>query len=258
MKKPDKSLLFSWLSVILGILLGLVTIAGMVWADFESSLFPYGLVGERTAKPLKCPVFMTTSETREISLTLKNPEEIKRSRFAEGTIIEGDLSQIRIENHKVTIEPGGKEKISWKIYPEDVVYGRLVLFRVYVKHAHPFPSLEETCGVLVFDIPSLTGKQMMGILLGLMLALMIGGNAVLLFKYRKELVFQYHEDTLGSRRKYISQTILALTIIVLLGFLISFTGNWIFGFILLLVSIAILLNLLERSLTLFLLEFRQS
>jgi hypothetical protein len=183
---------------------------------------------------------MTGDESRQITLTLSNPEDRERSRFAEGMVIEGDITHIRKMNRKVSIKPGGKEVVAWAIYPEDAVYGRLVLFRVYVKQTHSTPSLEGTCGVLVLDIPILTGRQVMGVLLGLTLTLILSGNAVLLFLYVK--------DFLGSWHRYLSREMGAMSLFTLLGIWAAYVGNGTFGFIFLLTAFFMLSHLSLRSL----------
>jgi hypothetical protein len=241
MDKQDKWFLVGMLGVILGNVLGGILIASMVWADFEASLFLFSLIGERyVVKNLDCPVLMTRNETREVSFTLRNPGEKERSRLVKGTISEGHVERTREIKREVTIEPGGKGKVTWDIYPEDAAYGRIVLFHVYVWRANPYPSLEGTCGVLVLDIPSLNGSQVMGIVLGFISTLILGGVAVLIFIYWNEL--------LGAQRRYVSRAMFAVTIFIILGIGFSFLGYWEFGFMCLLASFFILVYLAARSL----------
>jgi len=223
MNNNNKWFITGTVTVILGNLLGFALILGMVWADYEGSLFLPSLMGEKyVVKNLNCPVLMTRKETREINFTLGNPGEKERSRLLEGMISEGHVKRTREEKREVTIEPGEKEKVTWKIYPEDAVYERIVLFHVYVWRAYPYPSLEATCGVLVLDIPFMTGKQVMGIVLGIFSILTLGGNTVLLL--------QYWKDLLGPRRRYVSKAMFAMSVFTILGIWISFLGYWEFGF----------------------------
>ncbi|MFO8036256.1 MAG: hypothetical protein R6U57_06500 [Anaerolineales bacterium] len=241
MDKQDKWFVTGTVAVILGNLLGFILILGMVWADFEGSLFLPSLIGDKyVVRNLDCPVLMTRNETREISFTLRNPGEKERSRLLEGMISEGHVKRTREIKREVTIEPGGKEKATWDIYPEDAVYERIVLFHVYVWRASPYPSLEATCGVLVLDIPILTGAQLMGIVLGLILTLILGGNTVLLLQYWKDLV--------GARRRYLSRAMFAMSIFTILGIWLSTLGYWEFGSILLFASSTILVYLAASSL----------
>jgi len=240
MDTKDKWFAASTIAVILGSLLGFILILGMVWADFEGSLFLPSLIGEKyVVKNLNCPALMTRNETRHISLTLSNSRENEQSRFVEGMISEGDIRQTRVIKQEVTIAPGAKEEVTWEIYPEDAAYDKVVFFHVYVKRAYSAPSLEGTCGVLVLDIPFLSGIQVMGIVLGLIFFLILGGNSILLFQYQKDLM--------GPRRRYMWRAMFAMSILTVLGIWTSIMGYWEFGFFFWFSSFAILVYLAART-----------
>lgn len=225
MEKQDRLFIIGMVSVIIGNLLGFLLAAGIVVADFEGSLFLFGLEGEKNARRLDCPALMTTNETREIRLILNNPSEREITRFVVATITEGSLTLNRRIKQNVPVDPGEKKEITWEIYPEDAAYGGIILFKVYVKRDYPYPSLNGDCGVLVLDIPLLTGNQVTGILLGLISTLLLGGNAVLQFQYRNAI--------LGPRRQNMSRAMFIMSLLVLLDILFSFLGTWVFGLILL-------------------------
>jgi hypothetical protein len=211
--------------VIIGNLLGVMIVAGMVWADFEGSLFIFGLDGKRRTRRLDCPVLMTQDDVREIKLTLKNPGEKNLSHYVVASISEGFLSLTRQEKENVSVGPGQRKTLTWEIYPEDAAYQRIVLFHVYLRRTYPYPSLDGTCGVLVLDIPGLKGSQVMGLALGLTFLLILGGNGILQLQYRNNL--------LGPQRQNISNAMFFMSILILLGMLIGSLGLWVLGLIIL-------------------------
>lgn len=235
MEKQNKIFIIGMVSVIIGNLLGLIMAVGMIWADLEGSLFIFGIMGEKSVKGLDCPVLMTTNETRKVRLTLKNPSQEKQTRYVKAKISEGYLTLSRSINESVTLDPGGKKKLSWEIFPEDAVYQRIVLFRVYVRKLYPYPSLDGTCGVLVLDIPFLTGNQVMAIALGITFLSILGGNAILQYQYRNSLLGPHHRKM--SRAMYI------MSILISVDMLISYMGFWVFGLVLLVVIVLMIMVL---------------
>lgn len=236
MDKIDRTFVVSMVCVIIGNLLGLMVTAGMVWADFEGSLFLHSLEGKRGVRRLDCPVLMTHNETREIRLTLKNPGDEDLSHFVVGTISEGYLNIMRQEKEKVVVEPRGKKTLTWEIYPDDAAYQRIVLFQVYVRRTYPYPSLGGTCGVLVLGIPGLKGSQVMTLALGLTFVLILGSNGI--------LQYQYRNAALGNRQQYMSKAMYVMSIIITLGMLISSLGYWLLGLILLVVILLMIIILI--------------
>jgi len=235
MDKQNKIFVIGMLSVIIGNLLGLILAAGMVWADLEGSLFLFGLIGDKTTRRLDCPVLMTTNETREVTLSLKNPSQEKDTRFVTTTISEGYLTLVREIKQNVSLDPGETKELSWEISPEDAVYRKIVLFRAYVKGSYPYPSLEANCGVLVLDIPFLKGAQVMGLTLGFTFLLMLAGNSI--------LQLQYRNARLGPRRQRMSRAMYIMSILIAVDLLISYLGFWVYGLILLVVIVMMIMIL---------------
>ncbi len=236
MDKQDKYFIVGMVYVIIGNLVGILLTAGMVWADFEATLFLFGLDGDKSVKRLICPVLMTTNETREINLTLKNPGNEKNSPFVEATISEGYLTLVRNIKQEVQLGPREKKTITWEIFPEDAAYQRIILFNVYVRQSYPHPSLDGKCGVLVVNVPYLKGKQVMAIALGLTFVMILGGNGI--------LQYQYRNAALGPRRQYMSKAMYVMSILITLGMLVSFVGYWLGGLIFLVILLIMIIILI--------------
>ncbi|MFO8037043.1 MAG: hypothetical protein R6U57_10495 [Anaerolineales bacterium] len=236
MDKKDRIFVIGMVCVVIGSLIGILLTAGMVWADLEAMLFIFGLEGDESTNDLDCPVLMTTNETREVSLTLKNPGENVNSPYVIATISEGYFTLTRNIKQEVKLDPGEKKKVSWEIFPEDAAYQRIVLFKVYVRQSYPYPSLKGNCGVLVLDVPLLKGKQVMALALGLTFVMILGGNAI--------LQYQYRNAALGPSRQYMSKAMYIMSILIALGILISYLGYWLGGLILLFIILIMIVILI--------------
>ena len=135
----------------LGILFGFVLCGLIVWGDLEASIFTNGVNGDSSVKNLKCPVMITSNETGTISVVLKNPAEKDSDRFLRTSVTEGHTTLVRETKTKVPLPANGKQKVEWKIYPEDAAFKRVVLFQVYVSAKYPYPSMSGYCGIIKVD-----------------------------------------------------------------------------------------------------------
>ncbi|HBY08395.1 MAG TPA: hypothetical protein DEH22_11610 [Chloroflexi bacterium] len=144
----------------LGIILAFGLAGIMVWGDLEGSLFTTGIRSDSSLSSLNCPVIITENETSTISVVLKNPADKALERKMLANITEGYASLVREIHTDLTIPAGGKQKVEWKIKPEDAAFGqRVILFRVYVHPHASHPSLGANCGVVKLGVQGLTGKQ---------------------------------------------------------------------------------------------------
>ena len=167
--KSNKKLMrvFGGVFITLGILVGFLICGVIVWGDLEASMFTDGIVGDKNISTLSCPVIITGNETGTISVVVKNQADRDSDRFLRATISEGYATLVREEKTKIPIPANGKQKVEWKIYPEDAAFKSVVLFRVFIPAKYPYPSLSGNCGVVKMDIPWLSGNQVLGLVAGL-------------------------------------------------------------------------------------------
>ena len=147
----------------IGIILGFVLSSLMIWGDLEASLFTSGLRADESLSTLKCPIIITSEETGTISATLNNPTEKTLERYLIANVSEGYASLVREIRTNLPIPPEEKQKVEWKIYPEDAAFDeRVILFRVYINPRHPHPSMGGNCGVVRVNLQGITGNQLVG------------------------------------------------------------------------------------------------
>ncbi len=221
-----------------GTLLGLLLVAAITWADMEAFFFQFGLDADQSINSLKCPVVISSDEVGEVSITLKNPDEDDMDRFVRAYITDGYFTMTRQYKGQFYIEAGEKERVAWEIFPEEAVYNRVILFRVYVHGHYPHPPMDGNCGVLVVDFLGLTGKQIFGLFLGLaLLGIIIGG----VLSYWKTLpvahpLFDVHRG------------LVALAVLFGLGLWVGLAGLWLLALLTLVASIFLIVSLVVRLL----------
>jgi hypothetical protein len=222
MKKRKRTFQITSLIIFsIGIILGMLLSGGVVWGDLEASIFDSSIKAKSTLS-LSCPVAITTHEVGEVSATLKNPTDREKSFYIRAHISEGYVSLKREIDQQIPVAPGESEKARWEIYPEDAAYNRIILFRAYVNPSYPIPSQGNFCGVLVLDIPWLTGTQVFLLLVGLSLVCVVSGI----------LLWQKVNRPMNKNVRSLSNAMIGLAVIVYGALLAGYLGIWILGVLL--------------------------
>ncbi|MCJ7552170.1 MAG: hypothetical protein MUQ30_21070 [Anaerolineae bacterium] len=215
----------------IGVLLGSVLVGLAVWGDLEATLFNPGIQEEAHLRQLRCPVMLTTSQdTGTISVRIRNTLDRATSFFARARISEGYLTLMREETAKVPLESRGTERLEWQVSAADAAFDRIIFFRVVISGGYPLPTRQGTCGIVVLDLPALTGNQVYALGTVISLICTIGGGAAW-------ITSQPHR--LGLKEQ-IARIIVFLAFVVILGIIVSLLGWWVFG---LLTLVIILLSI---------------
>ena len=219
-----------------GIVLGFIITAVIVWGDLEASVFTSGINGEKSLKNLNCPVFITPKEIGTVSVVLKNPANKLSDRYLRAYITEGYASLVRETKTKIPLPPNGKQKVEWKVYPEDAAYKRVILFRVYMNAKYPYPSMSGNCGIVKIDIPWLNGNQILIITSSLTLITMILGVVFI----------ELGSQETNSKRDTMKNAIYFLAGSLIFSSVVSYFGMWLVGLLGLAVGIILVGVILFR------------
>jgi hypothetical protein len=168
---------------------------------------------------------MTTSDTDVVSISLTNDTNQDLS-----PLIRTEISYFgaaRSESIHYPLAVGQTRKLVWPVTTEDMVFGHLVMARVYVYSAFTMPSQTDTCGTVMVNFPGLSGIQLFYLSLALILVCVLAGWSLWLA---------------GSRPIQTSELMalraMALyTIIVPIGLIAGFNGWWVLGLICAVISL---------------------
>jgi hypothetical protein len=221
---------------LLGLLLATALTAIALWPDFEATLFDPALTAEESLKGLNCPLVITGNESAQITSTFSNPFERKVDFLVRTRISMGGVTLIRQYSEMVELEAGEKREVAWPIYLDDAAFGRIILARAYAFRKYPMPSRARSCGILVLDMPALSGRQFVGVTLALSLASLIAGAVIWL----------RHERPLLERRLELTRAAGALAGLILLALVASMLSWWVVGLFLLVLALLLLVAALER------------
>lgn len=225
------------LAFVVSAAIGMALLSVAVWGDVEATMFAAAQNGEQRLGTLSCPVLITPQDNAEVSAKFHNPIERVIKPSVRFKISNGFLTFQQQENIKFELAPDESRKLAWEVNPDQAAYGKMVLVKVYLFRNYPIPSKDGTCGILVLDIPTLTGKQVVygstGVSFIGMLA-MIGfwrGNNRLMTKKQTEA--------------FRGMGILAGSIII--GLAASFMGHWLIGSVALVVAVLLTMGTLTQS-----------
>ena len=223
----------------IGIILGFILASIMVWGDLEASLFTSGNRADKSLATLKCPIVITSSETGYITAELNNPTTKPLERYLIANISEGYASLVREIRTNLPIPPEQKQKVEWKIYPEDAAFrDRVILFRVYINPRYPHPSLGANCGVVRLNVDGITGNQIVSSASFFALVSM-GFGAVMV---------ELGSRSSPNRSRNAIRNGYALAGVLIGAAIISYMGVWVLGFTLLAVSLLMVVILVTRKL----------
>ena len=222
-----------------GVLLGMALIAVTIWTDLEASFFDSMMAsrGDDPLKTLRCPVLMTTSEIGRISATFENTTDKPIELRLRAHVTDGFVTLMREVNTTLPLEPGEKKTAEFSLYASDRAYRRLILARVLQARHYPFPARQAACGVLVLDVPFLTGNQLFAITIAVTVLCLAGGIALW-----SVANWPLRRSALAAAR-----TMGALVVCLLIGFFVSLSGAWLIASLLFAINLLLIIEVLRQT-----------
>jgi hypothetical protein len=221
----------------IGIFFGLALAGSAVWADFEAQFYGFDHMGDEPIRTLECPVLMTVSETGHISATFSN-----RTQRPIEQLVRADISNFgpaRSISTRLSLAPGERKTVDWSVTSADIDLGRFIFARVYAYPAYPYPFREATCGIMVLNLPGLTG----GLVFALTITACLLGILIGLALWEK--------NSRPQKRRILesSHAMRFLAVIVLVALLTSLRGWWMIGGLCLVLAVLLITVLVYSVLT---------
>lgn len=210
-----------------GVLLGLTLSAGAVWGDLEATLFGVSITADASLKTLKCPVMMTSTESGTVAATFSNPTDRPISPKIQTHISHGYVTLKREIRTRVRLAPGESQQLAWPVASDDAAYGYLILVKVLALGQYPLPSRQASCGILVVNVPSLTGKQIIAFSFATSLSSMVLGTALCVVG----------SQPLSKQDRAAARAMSCIATTVLAAMLAALLGWWVLGGVLLVIAV---------------------
>lgn len=222
----------------IGFVLVLTLAAITVWGGMEAALFDPSISAEERLRSLRCPVLMTPEEEVKVRATFSNPSERRIQIPIRTRISHGHITLMREVAITLSLEPGEAQTLEWQVGSDDIVFGRFILIRVFGMRSAPLPSRAGSCGIMVLNVPFLTGSQLLLLWLGLgLLAMLIGGRLWLI-----------NVRPLNDQTRRVGRTITLLALIVIATLIAALFNYWAVGIPALALVLILLGTLLEKFL----------
>jgi hypothetical protein len=203
-----------------GILGGMVLFIFMNWAYFEAYFyFGYSAPADKPLTTLRCPLLMTTSDTGQVTIRLTNNTSMDLEPSISTDISNANVSRTIKFNYPIAA--GKTRKESWAVTSNDMVFGHLILARVYVFSTYTMPSRANTCGTVMVNLPWISGTLLFILALVFILACLAAGWYLWLGNSRP---FQSGEMTA-------TRAMALFTVAVVLGLTAGIAGWWLLGLI---------------------------
>ncbi|MBI1794736.1 MAG: hypothetical protein HYR70_11170 [Chloroflexi bacterium] len=155
-----------------GIFLGLTLAITVIWAALEAQTYFYTGATYEAFNGLRCPLFLTRSETGTITATFDNPggQEIQPYYKVETS---GLLAR-RFEN-QFTLAARESKSVQWTVDANDIDLGSFIFVKLNILPDANHWTRQALCGIFVLNVPGLTGEQILiSALLVSLLAIVIG------------------------------------------------------------------------------------
>lgn len=222
-----------------GVLLGMGLIAITVWTDLEASFFDSALAsqGGESLKNLRCPVLVTSSEVSTITATIKNPADKPVELRLRAHITDGFVTLVREVNATLQLEPGEKKTAEFFVTTEYATSHWLILVRVRQFRYSPLPARQASCGMLAVDLPFLTGGQLLALAVAVTLLGILGGMAL----------WSAGNWPLNRNAQATIRTMAALTVSLVVGFIVGFTGSWLLGTLLFAINLLLIFEIVRHA-----------
>lgn len=228
-KKPVYAiLLFS-----LGILFATGLTAILTWASLEADFYGFQrYASDERLGGLTCPPIMTPHETALISVKVDNPAKKEIT-----PIVRIDTSTAGVADTKqkqFRIQPGATSELTQTVSAENIDLGFFIFAKGFRYPAYPLASAEGTCGIMVLDLPILSGSQIFGLWLALSLVLTPLG------------LWRWNASFAAGEPHRAENAARALAVVAMVGLLVSISGLWLIGILFLALTLLLAVSILRQ------------
>lgn len=238
MKKKFSRVLGISLLLIGNLLMILVGVLSF-WGDFEAMFFDAAIKAQKRLKTLDCPAVITTNEIGTVSASFHNTDDEALTLDVRAFVTDGFITLMTEYYTDVYLEPDEVETVEWYVTADDAAYDRLILVRVHQMKESPLPYRNASCGIVVVNVPFLTGTQFIILTMAMGLVLTSGGIAFWVVN-SKPIVW-------GKRKVF--RTLILFSAISFLIAVSGLVGYWLLSMILTVIWLVMGISLIFHSLT---------
>jgi hypothetical protein len=217
---------------VIGIIIGMVIAITNFLPDFEAQQYGFTELTSDSFNTLRCPSYLGINHVGIIRASFSNPldrpiEPIIRIDISSPTLIDS-------RRQKINIQPGEKQSVEFQVSSANIDLGHFIFLKVFRYPTYPIPLQEATCGIWVYNIPGISGSQLL--IAGLVSSVILVVLGIFLW-VRASYPIQGRQQNQLNYLVFLA-LLLAITIII------SLLGMWLIGMILLVVNILMIVVVL--------------
>ncbi len=148
-------LIFLILSAILFAFLGIIS----MWGDLEAVVFNSAIKSNKPLTSLRCPIVITPDDNAYVSARIHNSSDRELEMEIRTRVSDGSVVLMKEFTTNFVLKSGESEVVHVPISTADAAFDRVVLVRMHQISRGPLPYLNASCGIVVFNIPHITGNQ---------------------------------------------------------------------------------------------------
>jgi hypothetical protein len=222
----------------LGVVIGLALSGSMIWANFEASMFDPNLMGDEALK-LHCPLMLTENETGTAYATFTNTGTWDVKLIVNATISENYVVMYRREKVILDLAPGESQEVRWTVSGSEKVFGRFVFVKAANNRLMPIPARVGTCGIVVVNIPFLTGVELVTLAIGLTILFLAAG----MFLWNRQ------NRPLRGQGRDVMRSMYWLSVVIGADILCGVFGAWLPGIVAVVISVLLIVETLRHYIT---------
>jgi hypothetical protein len=214
-----------------GILLAFTLTAALTWASLEADFYGFDRYTNARFDGLSCPLLMTPFEKGSVIMYVNNPSTTEIN-----PIIRIDISTTAVvtsESTQLVIQPGETRRFEQPVSAHNIDLDYFIFAKAFRYPSYPLDSVEATCGILMLNVPFLTGGQIFAAWLALSLLFTCLG----LWIWLARASYQISSAASNALR--------ALAVITMCGLFVSIKGIWVLGVISLALTILLVVAFLR-------------
>ena len=209
------------------------------WGYPESITYDSALTAEADLVSLDCPILLTPGEVGTIEVTVANPNDYRITAWISAHVSKPDqLENMVRQTRRTYLEPGESSVLSWKVSEDNIIHGRMILFRVFLRltQFHP-PARTNHCGIMFIDLWGLSGSAI--VILSLVGSHILQGMGIFLWWRGKRQA--------GKKDQSLRNILLVLSFFSLVMSVGSLSHSWILGIIGLVLSLLLVFTSIGYS-----------
>lgn len=212
----------------LGALTGAALFITTNWADVEAMLYGFPRYGNKSTFAMQCPLVITPAETGMVAFEIENDSDLLVRPTVRFQV--SNPGPFRLISERLELQPGESRRLQVEVTADDAVLNRYIFVKMFTFATYPLPPVEQTCGILLLDLPHLTGRQVVQVSLAVAFLGMPLGLALWVLS----------NQPLKGNALDMTRAMIALGAAVLLGTLAVWLAWWLPGLVLTAVTILLI------------------